>query len=884
MQPEPIATYRLQLRPGFGFDQAAALVPYLAGLGISHVYSSPCLQAAANSNHGYDVVDPTQVNRDLGGAEVHARYCRALEQAGLGQMLDIVPNHMAIVGRQNPWWWDVLENGPSSRYAIYFDVDWDASPERWPNKVLLPVLADHYGRVLEAGELRLEREESLFALRYQEHVFPVDPSSLPELLARPAAACKSELLKFIVDSYAHLPRPTVTDRRLGEQRYHDKIVLERLLARLLIEEPYIVTAIDAEIARINGDPDALDALIDEQNYRLAFWRTAGRDIGYRRFFDINNLVGLRVEEEDVFLVTHTLPIAWVRDGSLHGLRIDHPDGLRDPAQYFRRLRQSCPEAWIVAEKIIGQTERLPEDWPIDGTTGYDFLNIVGGLFIDPKGKDPLTSLYADFTGEVDDFGTLIYKCKHQVLTELLASDLNRLTALFIDICERHRRHRDYTRHELHEALCDAAACFPVYRTYVRASPAGVSESDVRYVREAVGQAMAKHPDIDHELFHFLENLLLLRVPGSLESELAMRFQQLTAPAMAKGGEDTAFYRFHRLVSLNEVGGEPDRFGTAVADFHRFCLEAQTQRPLSLLATSTHDTKRSEDVRTRLALLSETPERWSQAVSHWARHNERYRVNDIPDPNTEYLFYQVLVGAWPIEIQRMTAYMEKAVCEAKVHTSWTRRNEAYERGVREFVQGVMSDREFCAGLEEFVAFLVAPGRVNSLAQTLIKLTAPGVPDIFQGSEVWDFSLVDPDNRRPVEFAHRASLLAMLAEGITPEEVLARSDQGLPKLWVIYQTLCLRRERPVWFGPKGDYRPLTALGAKADHVVAFRRGEGAVTIVPRLVLGLDGDWGETTIELGQGRWRNVLTGEIMEGSVFRLSEMLARFPVGLLIREE
>ena len=883
MHPEPIATYRLQLQPGFGFDQARALVPYLVKLGVSHIYTSPCLQAASGSTHGYDVVNPAQVNQGLGGVEAHARFCQTLEQRKLSHMLDLVPNHMAIAGRQNPWWWDVLENGPSSRYAIYFDVDWDTSPERWPNKVLLPVLGGQYGRVLEGGELRLERNENVFTLHYQEHVFPVDPSSLPELLARAAEDCGSELLQFIADSYARLPRPTVTDRRLVERRHHHKAVLEKLLARLLQEEPHSIASIDTEVAEMNNDPDALDALVDSQNYRLAFSRTAGRDIGYRRFFDISSLVGLRVEEEEVFYATHTLPIAWVKEGLLHGLRIDHPDGLRDPAQYFHRLREACPEAWIVAEKIISPTERLPRDWPIEGTTGYDFLNIVNGLFVDPTGEEPLTRLHTDFTGEIDDFPALVYICKRQVLTELLASDLNRFTALFIDICEQHRRYRDYTRHELHEALREVASCFPVYRTYVQASRGVVSEADARYIKEAIDRAMAKRPELDPELFRFLEDLLLLRISGPLEGELAMRFQQLTGPAMAKGVEDTALYRFNRLASLNEVGGEPGRFGTTVADFHQFCCEAQAQHPLSLLATSTHDTKRSEDVRARLALLSEIPEQWTCVVNQWAKHNERYRVDDIPDRNTEYLFYQVVVGAWPIDLQRITAYMEKAVCEAKVHTSWNQRNDAYEQRVREFVQCTVNDQEFCASLEQFVSSLVAPGRINSLAQTLIKVTAPGVPDIYQGTEIWDFSLVDPDNRRPVDFSHRASLLEQL-EGASPEDVLAHSDQGLPKLWVVYHALQLRRKWPAWFGPGGSYHPLTASGAKADHVIAFMRGERAVTVVPRLVLGLGGDWGETSIGLRHGHWRNVLTGDRMEGSMFRLSEMLQRFPVALLSAEE
>jgi (1->4)-alpha-D-glucan 1-alpha-D-glucosylmutase len=436
---------------------------------------------------------------------------------------------------------------------------------------------------------------------------------------------------------------------------------------------------------------------------------------------------------------------------------------------------------------------------------------------------------------------------------------------------------------LYEALCEVAACFPVYRTYVRASDGVASEADIRYVTEAVQRAAAQRPDMDQEIFLFLGNLLLLRITGSLEGELAMRFQQLTGPAMAKGVEDTAFYRFNRLVSLNEVGGDPGHFGTSVAEFHRFCADALARRPLSLLATSTHDAKRSEDVRARLALLSEIPEVWSQAVYRWARRNARYRRDDMPDRNMEYFFYQTLVGAWPISTERMTAYMEKAAREAKAHTSWNQKDEAYEEGLRDFVSTVMDDPEFRADFEDFVARVVEPGRVNSLALTIIKLTAPGVPDIYQGSEVWNLSLVDPDNRRPVGFAQLAQLLADLEE-TTPKEVMARADEGLPKLWVIRQALWLRHERAVLFGAEGSYRPLEAKGAKADHVVAFMRGEGAVTVAPRLVVGLGGDWADTVLELPDGRWHNVLTDEEMEGGAVRLAEILARFPVGLLAREE
>ncbi len=881
MKPEPSATYRLQLRPGFGFDQAAALAPYLAELGVTHLYASPYLQAAAGSMHGYDIVDPTKVNEELGGAEAHARMHAALTDAGLGQVIDVVPNHMAIAGRQNPWWWDVLENGPASRFAGFFDVDWEASEERWPNKVLLPVLGDHYGRVLEAGGLHLAHARGTFVVHHHEDAFPVDPSSLTDLLRASAEACGSELLTFLAESHARLPRPTVTARQAIERRHRDKTVLAHLLARLCEEEPGVVAAIDAEVGRVNGDPDALDALLEQQNYRLALWRTASRDLGYRRFFDINDLAGLRVEDPEVFEASHALPIDWVRRGWVQGLRIDHPDGLRDPAEYFRRLREACPEAWIVAEKILEPGETLPPDWPIAGTTGYDFLNLVNQLFVDPRGEHALTRTYEGFTGERVEFDELILACKRQVLSELMASEVSRLVSLFVDICERHRRHRDYTRQELRVALSETAVHFPVYRTYVSTQGESVSDADRAHTGAAIDGATAARSELDPELFDFLHELLLLRHPGSLESELAMRFQQLTGPVMAKGVEDTALYRYHRLIALNEVGSDPRRFGIPLSTFHDACAAAQLERPHAMLASTTHDTKRSEDVRARLVLLSELPERWQDALRGWAERNRHHRRDDAPSANDEYLLYQTLVGAWPIEPERVSAYMEKAVREAKEHTSWTRQDEDYEGALREFVAGVLGDEAFRAEIEGFVAGIERLGRINGLAQTLIKLTAPGVPDLYQGTESWDLSLVDPDNRRPVDFELRRKLLDEV-DGMAPEAMLARIEEGLPKLWLIRQALGVRRRFPEAFGAEGGYRPLYAQGSKADHLVAFARGDRVLTLAPRLVAGLADDWADTVLDLPPGQWHDVLIDEQTDSGAVPVAELLRRFPVGLLLR--
>jgi (1->4)-alpha-D-glucan 1-alpha-D-glucosylmutase len=878
----PRATYRVQFHGGFTFDDAAVIAGYLADLGVSHLYSSPYLQAVPGSRHGYDVIDHGRVNEELGGAEGHTRLCFTLARHGLGQILDVVPNHMAIAARGNAWWWDVLENGPSSRYASYFDVDWDPPESRLRNTVLIPVLGEHYGRALEAGALRLHRDGAIFTITYHEHAFPVAPPSLDEPLATAAARARSDTLAFIAEALGRLPLSTATDWLSVQQRHRDKEVLRGLLERLLREEPEVAAAVSRVVDEINASPDALDALLEGQNYRLAFWRTAGRDLGYRRFFDINSLVGLRTEEDRVFADTHALVLRWLADGMLDGVRIDHPDGLRDPEHYFRRLHSASPTAWTVAEKILAPGERLRESWAVDGTTGYDFLNRVGGLFVDPEGDKPLTAFYADFTGEATDFAAVARQKKHLVMREVLGSDVNRLTALFLDVCERHRRHRDYTRHELHEMLREVIACFPVYRTYVRPG-AELHADDVARLTEAIEAARAARPDLDADLFDFFRDLLLLRLPGATEHELVMRVQQLTGPVMAKGVEDTAFYGFNRLVALNEVGGDPGRFGVSVEQFHRECAEAQARWPRTMLATSTHDTKRGEDVRARLCLLSEIPEGWSAAVRRWAATNEPHRRGDWPDKNAEYLLYQTLVGAWPIASERVAAYMEKAAREAKVHTSWTDPRPGYEEALRGFVVDVLADDEFRNDLERFVVTLVEPGRITSLSQTLIKLTAPGVPDLYQGTELWTLTLVDPDNRAPVDYALRRRLLDELDDA-TPEAVWRRIDEGLPKLWVIRQALGLRRRRPELFGARGDYRPLEPRGVRARHAVAFMRGDGVITVAPRLVLGLGGEWGDTSLELPAGRWRNELTGDLLSGGSVRLADLTRRFPVALLSRED
>ena len=875
MTTTPLSTYRLQLRPGFGFDEAAAVAPYLAELGVTHVYCSPYLQAAHGSTHGYDVVDHSRVNDELGGAEAHARMVKTFEQHGLGQVLDIVPNHMAIGGRANRWWWDVLENGPASMYASYFDVDWDPPEAKLRDQVLLPVLGDHYGRVLEAGEVVLAREGGTFTVHYHEHEAPIAPRSLDELLERAAARCGSAELESLAAGFGRLPHSTATDRSSVEARHRDKEVLRAQLARLLEEDDEVATAVDAVVAEVNRDPDALDRLLERQNYRMSCWRTAREELDYRRFFDISTLVGLRVEDELVFADTHATVLRWVRQGHLDGLRIDHPDGLRDPEGYLHRLTEATDGAWLVVEKILEPGERLRPTWPVAGTTGYDFLNLVGGLFVDPAGEAPLSDLMADLAGARPDWAATVAEKKELVLREVLAADVHRLTETFLRVCEANRRFRDYTRRELAETLRSVIVAFPVYRSYVVADRDHVDADDVAVVEAAVARARDARPDLDADLFGFLADVLLLRVTGRAEADLVMGFQQLTGPAMAKGVEDTAFYTFVRLVSLNEVGGDPGRFGTSVADFHAGCVAAATSWPAGMLATSTHDTKRSEDVRARISLLSEIPGHWAERVARWRLGNERHWGEHDPDPVAEYLLYQTLVGAWPLEEQRAVAYMEKATKEAKVHTSWTDPDPVYDAAVAAFVRGVYADPDFGIDLEGFVARLVEPGRVNGLAQQLLKLTAPGVPDVYQGTELWDLSLVDPDNRRPVDFDERRRALGLVQHA---------GDGAHPKLLVTHRALDLRRRRPDLLGPGASYEPLDATGASADHAVAFLRGGGCAVVAPRLVLGLAARrWRDTTVELPAGRWRDELTGAEVDGGLVPVAELLVSQSVALLVRQ-
>ena len=809
----PRATYRVQLHGGFTLDDAAAMVPYLAELGVSHLYASPVLQAASGSTHGYDVVDHSRVSAELGGAEAFERLTEVLRANGMGLVLDIVPNHMSISGEQNRWWWDVLEHGAASIFASHFDVD-------LTDPILLPVLEDDYRGVLEAGGIRLVRDGARLLVEHGQRRYPLDPRTAAPILA-------------------------------GD--------------------------VDAQVAEINADSDRLDALLAGQHYRLASWRAASSDLRYRRFFDNNDLIGLLVEDEGVFADVHRLILGWVDRGLVDGLRVDHPDGLRDPAGYLARLRAAAPGTWIVIEKILETDEALPDGWPVEGTTGYRFANLATGLFVDPDGEAVMSAGWASVADGGPTWDHVMADSRIDVLKSLLGSDVNRLADLFARVNEAQPRDRA----ELQDALRQVAARLPVYRTYATSSPRCVSDEDVAIIDRAVASAGAARPDVDAELLGLLGRILRLEVEDPIAAELAARIQQLTPAAMAKGVEDTAFYRHHRLVALNEVGGDPGRFGTSVATFHRHMVKAAAEWPTAMLSLTTHDTKRSADVRARLAVLSEDPAGWRDAVEHLSRASEPHRTGDgLPTAADAYLLFQTVVGAWPIDAERAAAYLLKATREAKLRTSWMAPDATYEDALAGFVRGAMGDARFLAVVETVVAHLVDAGRRASLGQLALELTAPGVPDLYQGDELWQLALVDPDNRRPVDYAERRRLLAVAAEVDAAAAWVARRDEGLPKLWLVRHALELRRRHEAALG-RGGYRPIVAEGALAEAVVAFERGDEVVTVVPRLVRRVERlGWSDTTLALPQGRWRN-LDGVEHEGKV-ALAELLAGFPVAILER--
>ena len=682
-----------------------------------------------------------------------------------------------------------------------FRVKWPC--RSWPKR---------YNEALVHGLIRVVKMEGSLCLQYAGHILPVSPGSLPAI-----------------------PGHTAKSVPVGG-----------------------TDAIGAAVAELNRSPQALDEFIQKQNYLLMFWRHGDSELNYRRFFTITTLAGIRIEEPWVFDQAFALVKQWLDKGWVDGLRVDHVDGLRRPEQFLRRLRQMAPKAWIVVEKVLEPGEPLNPVWPVDGTTGYDFLHNLNGIFIDPRGEKPLSDFYAEFTGDGMDYPALARAKKQMVLQEQLTAETSRLTDLLLHVSARHWECRDFTRAELEGAWTELAACVPVYRTYADASDdPQISKRDARLIHAAATAARVHRQELPSELFDFLEELLLLRRRGVLEDDFVLRFQQLTGPIMAKAVEDSAFYCYARFAALDEVGGDPGRFGLRVPDFHQWCQRQQNLWPGSMSATATHDTKWGGDVRARLALLSERPQKWIEAVRRWSKMNDPKRSRNWPDRKMEYLFYQALVGAWPLTKEQALAYVQKAAREAKEQTCWRQPVAEFEEVLRSFVNEAMQDSNFMANVERFVSPLLDLGWINSLAQTLVKLTAAGVPDFYQGSELWDLSLVDPDNRRPVDFALRRQLLAEAKE-LSAEEAWRRRESGLPKLWLIWRVLDFRRRHPGFFGASGAYEPLLASGVEASRVLAYRRGGGTIIVAPRLVGSFTGDWVDTNLELPAGRWRNVPDG--------------------------
>nr|WP_224242125.1 malto-oligosyltrehalose synthase [Hyalangium gracile] len=987
----PLSTYRVQLHQGFTFQDARAVVPYLSRLGVSDFYASPYLKATPGSTHGYDCVDHQHLNPEVGSPEEHKALCQALREKGMGQVLDVVPNHMGIE-RFNALWFDVLENGPSSVYAKYFDIDWAPVKSELRDKVLLPILGDQYGIVLENGELKLRYRNGAFFIHYYDHLLPLAPRQYGNVLRPGLRELEARLgehhahlieLQSILTAIEHLPARTETERAKVIERAREKEVIKRRLAMVVDASPEIATFVNACVDACNGTAgnprsfDRLDGLLAGCSYRLAHWRVAGEEINYRRFFDINGLAAIRVEDPDVFEEAHARIFDWLRDGSVTGLRIDHPDGLFDPTAYFLRLQERffldrararfqeefgdsdtrwgvveprLAERWrtevaedassplrkalyVVVEKIQGGRERIPEAWAVHGTTGYRFANAVSGVFVQPAAEKPLTETYHRFIGEAVDFEELVRQKKQLIMRTAMSSEINMLAYELNRISEMNRRTRDFTLNSLRRALVDFIALFPVYRTYVDGWRPELDARDVQYIEWTIARAKERNATTNASIYDFLRDILLRRYPEHVnETEravmlrFAMKLQQVTGPVMAKGLEDTSFYIYNRLVSLNEVGGEPEHFGMQPDVFHQRNGERAEHWPASLLTTSTHDTKRSEDVRARLNVLTELPEEWGQRVAHWARLNAAHvstlPSGHAPSRNDEYLFYQTVAGAWPMgeslseaELadfqRRVREYMAKAIKEAKVRTSWTNPDGDYDTAVARFVDACFDRKKSGAFLDDVRQLkrrIEKAGQLNALGQLVLKLASPGVVDTYQGCELWDLSLVDPDNRRPVDYALRARLLESLdgeaaadAPGLC-SRLTASMDDGRVKLYTLAQGLRLRQRQAPLFRT-GGYRELGLEGPRKTAALALaREHEGSVvlSVVPRFTLGaleeqggLSKAYEGTFVTLPDAyagmMFRDVFTGREVRaergttgGVVLPLSPLLAGFPVVLLER--
>ncbi|EDY20758.1 malto-oligosyltrehalose synthase [Chthoniobacter flavus Ellin428] len=925
----PTATYRFQFNKEFTFRDARALVPYLHDLGISHVYASPIFRAMPGSMHGYDICDHNALNPEIGTREDFDALIAELHRLKLGLIVDFVPNHMGIAETQNHWWMDVLENGPASPYARFFDIDWVPLKRELENKVLLPVLGDQYGRVLEQGDLKVRFEGGRFWLDYYALRLPLGPRSTRPLLKRAAellAEPPVELMS-ILTAIEHLPASTETDHDKVVERMREKDVIRNRLNRLCEETPAVLDAIKRALTELQdaSDPtsfDRLDALISNQPYRLSSWKVAAEEINYRRFFDVNSLAAIRMELPEVFDATHKLLFQLIGSHAVDGVRIDHIDGLADPREYLRTLQTGASGTlgvpaekhaiYLLVEKILGSGEKLRADWPVHGTTGYEFANQVTELLVDRTAERTMTDTYNRFVGRQLGFQELVYRSKKLVMQVSMASEVNVLGHLLNRLSESHRWYRDFTVNALTAAVRETIACFRVYRTYLvpGETPA---EACVRIIYRALAEARRRNPALERTVFEFLRAVLLPPDPNphqldeTLRREFVLKFQQCTSPIAAKGVEDTAFYQYHRLIALNEVGGEPGEFGATVETFHRQNAARLAEFPHSMLATSTHDTKRSEDVRARLTVLSEMPKEWGRALRRWHTVNRKFRGkidNEwAPDHNEETLLYQTLLGSWPLEplnaqtrpvyVKRIQDYMVKALHEAKVNSSWVEPNVEWDKAVCDFVAKVLaphSGNRFLSTFQPFAERLAAAGAINSLSQTLLKLTVPGMPDFYQGSELWDFSLVDPDNRRPVDYEQCRTALTAISGEVSPRSLLEHWRDGRIKSYLIRTLLHFRRDHPQLFA-EGSYRPISVSGALADCVVAFERqfsGMTLLVVVPRLVSQLGfpplGDrWEDTAVEPSVSRdWCDLISGQkFPSNSSLPLARILSDFPAAALL---
>lgn len=965
----PLSTYRLQLHAGFNFADAEALLPYLRRLGIGDCYLSPVFEARPGSMHGYDVTRHDRLNPELGGDEGFAQLSHAASESGMGLLLDIVPNHMGV-GNDSVWWQDVLENGRASKYANYFDIDWDPLKSDMNGKLLLPILGDQYGNELESGRIQISIENGAARAKYFDHVMPLAPRSLPLIFSEEQRDLPQSLRDLLRELWSHIPPNSTADSGLAAQR---RAQLQEIQPRIreALADPENQPAIAAALEEVNGRPgaphsfDRLHAVLEEQPYRLAFWRVSAEEINYRRFFDINDLVGLRMENPAVFAATHCLIRRMLAEEKITGLRVDHCDGMFNPRQYLIRLQmlhiasQCCgaePSGpvgengiedsvrdvvrgydwslaqgplYVVVEKILEPREALPREWPVRGTSGYDFIHFANQVFIQQENRKRFDDLYASMIGRTPDPEEVIYRAKQQVMQNALSSETHVLTNLLSHLGSADRRARDFTDNLLGSVIRETIACFPVYRTYID-DRGQYTERDRLYVHQAIARAKYRSPDTDASAFDFLRDTLLLHGRSGADIDqrelyFALKFQQLSGPVMAKGVEDTAFYRFNRFISSNEVGSSMRSFGIPVDTFHASNLERLENSPDAMLATSTHDTKRSEDVRNRLNVISEMARLWPAFVRRAQRLNARYKqtLEDgrvAPNANEEYLIYQTIAGAWPWKmdsvedrsqfIERLQQYMTKALSEAKINLSWVNPNEKYVAAVHEFIAAILTpdedgtERKFVRALESLLPLLKLFGAVNSLAQVVLKVASPGVPDFYQGCEMWDLSLVDPDNRRPVDYGvRREALDAMLrkaeAEGATAvcREVMAALDDGRIKLWTTHRVLQTRAAMREVFH-RGEYVPLRFADGHAQHLIAFlrRRGTECVLVaVPRFTctlmrhraeMPLGAAWGGGMLiaeDCAGMRLRNVFSDEEItvrpDGRV-PLARLFAEFPVAML----